>query len=126
VIVVHVIYGSNVQEYNRDLATYWQTHYPEGTVPQEAFLNGPKGQKVSPIRLISPKGAAQEFELIFPRQVDGKPLLEAGDKKISVEFMVPSVGSVDSQGRVTTSSTGTRVFREFNVDKMTLNGQIVY
>ncbi|HKF21888.1 MAG TPA: hypothetical protein VKE93_09980 [Candidatus Angelobacter sp.] len=126
VIVVHVIYGSNVQEYNRDLATYWQTHYPEGTVPQEAFLNGPKGQKVSPIRLISPKGAAQEFELIFPRQVDGKPLLEPGDKKISVEFMVPSVGSVDSQGRVTTSSTDTRVFREFNVDKMTLNGQIVY
>src|SRR5262249_5156326 len=30
VIVVHVIYGSNVQEYNRDLATFWQTRYPEG------------------------------------------------------------------------------------------------
>lgn len=41
-VVVHVIYVSNVQEYNRDLATFWRTHYPEGTVPQEAFLNVPR------------------------------------------------------------------------------------
>jgi hypothetical protein len=138
VIVVHVVYGSNVQEYNRDLATFWQTHYPEGTIPQEAFLNTPRQQKVAPVRLISPKGGAQEFELIFPRQVDGKPLLEPGDKKVSVEFLVPPVGSVDSQGRVVVGtvdsqgrsvaavSNSTRVFKEFNVDKMMLNGQVVY
>lgn len=116
VIVVHVVYGSNVQEYNRDLATFWQTHYSEGTVPQEAFLNGPRGQKVAPMRLISPKGGAQEFELIFPRVVEGKPILEPGDKTIGVEFVSPAVGSVDSA----------RVFTEFKVDKMALNGQIIY
>jgi hypothetical protein len=126
VVVVHVIYGSNVQEYNRDLATYWQTHYPEGTVPQAAFLNGPRGQKITPLRLISPKGGAQEFELIFPRLVEGKSLLEPGDKTISVEFPAPSVGSVDSLGRIINSSASTRVFAEFKVDKMMLNGQIVY
>lgn len=126
VIVVHVVYGSNVQEYNRDLTTFWQTHYPEGAVPQEAFLNGPKGQKVTPVRLISPKGGAQEFELIFPRMVEGKPLLEPGDKTISVEFLAPAVGSVDPQGRVVTSSSNTRVFTEFKVDKMMLNGQLIY
>lgn len=116
VIVVHVTYGSNVPEYNRDLATFWQTHYAEGTVPQEAFLNGAKGQKVSPVRMLSPKGGAQEFELIFPRIVDGKPLLEPGDKTISVEFVSPSIGGVDSS----------RVFIEFKVDKMALNGQLIY
>lgn len=126
VVVVHVIYGSNVLEYNRDLATFWQTHYPEGTVPQEAFLNVPRGQKVAPLKLISPKGGAQEFELIFPRVVEGKLLLEPGDKTISVEFPVPSVGSVDRLGRIVTSSTATRVFAEFKVDKMMLNGEIVY
>jgi hypothetical protein len=126
VVVVHVIYGSNVQEYDRDLATYWQTHYPEGTVPQAAFLNGPRGQKITPLRLISPKGGAQEFELIFPRLVEGKPLLEPGDKTISVEFPAPSVGSVDSLGRIITSSASTRVFAEFKVDKMMQNGQITY
>jgi hypothetical protein len=116
VVVVHVIYGSNVQEYNRDLATFWQTHYPEGTVPQEAFLDGPRGQKVAPIRLISPKGGAQEFELVFPRVVDGKPILETGDKTIGVEFQSPGVGSVASD----------RVFVEFKVEKMALNGEIIY
>jgi hypothetical protein len=126
VVVVHVIYGSNVPEYNRDLATFWQTHYSEGTVPQEAFLNVPRGQKVAPLRLISPKGGAQEFELIFPRLVEGKPLLEPGDKTISVEFPAPSVGRVDSLGRIINSSTSTRVFAEFKVDKMMLNGTIAY
>ena len=116
VIVVHVTYGSNVQEYNRDLATFWQTRYSEGTVPQEAFLNGPRGQKVAPVRMVSPKGGAQEFELIFPRVVEGKPLLEPGDKTIGVEFVAPSVGGVASS----------RVFMEFKVDKMALNGQLIY
>jgi hypothetical protein len=115
VIVVHVTFESNVPEYNRDLTAFWQ-HYPEGTVPQEAFLNGPKGQKVSPVRLMAPKGGVQEFELFFPRVVDGKPLLEPGDKTISVEFATPSVGSV----------TSARLFQEFKVDKMELNGKVIY
>jgi hypothetical protein len=116
VVVVHVTYGSNVQEYNRDLAAFWQTHYSEGTVPQEAFLNGPGGRKIPPIRMVSPKGGVQEFELIFPRTVDGKPIVEPGDKTLAVEFVSPTVGSVDSA----------RVFMEFKVDKMSLNGQVVY
>lgn len=116
VIVVHVLYGSNVQEYNRYLVAFWQTHYPEGTVPQEAFLNGPKGQKVTPIRLISPRGGAQEFELIFPRTLDGKPLLESADKSITVEFTSPTVSQVSSS----------RVLVEFKVGKMMYNGQLAY
>lgn len=135
VIVVHVIYGSNVQEYNRTLATFWQT-IPEGTVPQQAFLNGPRGQKITPIRMMSPKGGAQEFELIFPRIVDGKPLLEPGDKSISVEFLVPGLPNRDvATGRdLAQRDTATgegqvasaRVFAEFKVDKMMLNKQLVY
>lgn len=137
VIVVHVTYGSNVQEYNRALATFWQTRYPEGTVPQQAFLDGPRSHKIAPIRLISPKGGAQEFELIFPRVVEGKPLLAPGDKTIGVEFVSPAVGG---QGDPTSSSptptrpgtqseTGvasSRVFVEFKIDKMTLDGQLIY
>ena len=116
IIVVHVIYGSNVQEYNRDLATFWQTRYSEGTVPQDTFLHGSRGQKIAPVRMISPKGGAQEFELIFPRMVEGKPLLERDDKAISLEFVSPSVGGVNSS----------RVFMEFTVDKMVLDGQLIY
>jgi len=116
VIAVHVSYRSNVREYNRDLAIFWQTHWPEGSVPQQAFLTGPKGQKVTPIRLISSTVGAQEFELIFPRVVEGEPLLEPGDKGFAVEFVSPAVGQVDSS----------RVFVEFKADKMVLNGKIAY
>lgn len=137
VIVVHVTYGSNVQEFNRALATFWQTHYPEGTVPQEAFLDGPRNQKITPIRLISPKGGAQEFELIFPRVVEGKPLLEPGDKTLGVEFVSPAVGrqgdpaspSPPSARPGTQDETGmasSRVFVEFKTEKMMLNGQLIY
>ena len=68
------------------------------------------------MRLVSPKGGAQEFELIFPRVVEGKPLLEPGDKTIGVEFVSPGVGAVQSA----------RVFMEFKVDKMALNGELIY
>lgn len=136
VIVVHVIYESNVQEYNRTLAAFWQTTFPEGTVPQDAFLNGPRGQKVAPIRMISPKGGAQEFELIFPRVVEGKPLLEPGDKTISVQFLAPGLSSRDitssrdlAQRDAATRDgqvASARVFAEFKVDKMMVNGQLAY
>jgi len=115
VIVVHVTYGSNVVEYNRGLMTFWQ-NYPGGTVPQDAFLNTPRGEKIPVAQLIAPKGGAQEFELIFPRMVNGKPVLEPGDKKMSVEFMSPKIGQVDSS----------RVFVEFKVDGMMDNGRLVY
>jgi hypothetical protein len=98
------------------LTAFWQTHYSEGTVPQEAFLNRPRGQKLSPVKLISHKGGAQEFELIFPRIIDGKPLAEPGDKSVSVEFISPAVGQIGSS----------RVFVEFKVDKMMLNGRLTY
>lgn len=121
VIVVHVTYGSNVQEFNRDLATFWQTHYSEGTVPLEAFLDGPKGQKVAPVKMISPKGGAQEFELIFPRVVEGKPLVEPGDKTLAVEFISPAVGPSTANG-----VPSSRVFIQFKLDKMAMDGQLIY
>jgi hypothetical protein len=139
VVVVHVIYGSNVQEYNRDLTAWWQTHYPEGVAPQEAFLHGPKGQKVGPLRMVSPRGGAQEFELIFPRMVDGRPIVEPGDKTIGVEFHSPALnGQGATEGSSITSTNqragqgsgnnvdAARVFVEFKADKMTLNGQLIY
>ena len=116
VIVVHVVYGSNVPEYNRDLAAFWQGHYAEGAVPQDALLHGSRGEKAAPVKLISPKGGAQEFELIFPRIVEGKPLLEPGENTMSLEFVAPRIGSVDSS----------RLFVEFKADKMLFNGQLVY
>jgi hypothetical protein len=48
--------------------------------------------------------------------VDGKPLLEPGDKTLSVEFVSPAIGQMVSF----------RAFVEFKADKMVLHGQPVY
>jgi len=131
VIVVHVVYGSNVAQYENEMMVYWQTHFPIGTVPQDAFLNTPSAKKIAPIRFISPRGAAHEFELIFPRTVNGEPVIEPHDKTISVEFVTPSVGTAATltHGNVTESSGGSagrRAYVEFNVDKMKVNGKLAY
>jgi len=131
VIVVHVIYGSNIEQYVNEMMVYWQTHFPLGTVPQDAFLNTPSFKKIPPIKFISPKGGAPEFELIFPRTFNGNPVIGPNDKLISVEFEMPSLGTTATvrHGNVTDTSggvTGRRAYAEFNVGKMKQNGILVY
>jgi len=131
VIVVHVIYGSNIQQYQNEMMVFWQTKYPPGTVPQDAFLNTTSAKKVLPIKFISPKGGAPEFELIFPRTVDGKPVIGADDKLMSIEFVTPRVGNTATASRGNISDTsggasGRRAYAEFKVEKMMMDGKLVY
>jgi len=116
VVVVHVLYGSNVPVYERQLATFWQNNFPPGVVPQEAFLDLSTGKKVIPIRMVSPRTGADEFELIFPRVVDGQPLLTDDSKVLGIEFQAPTIGKIP----------GDRVHIEFKTSKMRFNGAVVY
>ncbi len=115
-VIVHVYYGSNVPAYDRELATFWQTTYPSGVIPQEAFLNTASGKKVTPLRLNAPKGGGNEFELIFPRVVDGEPVATGTSKTLSVEFHSPKIQNVPEG----------RVFIEFKPDKMQYHGTLSY
>ena len=127
VIVVHVLYGSNVQAYERELMRYWKS-FPKGTVPQEAALTTSTGVKVQPLQFISPPGAALEFELIFPRMVNGEPLITPAVKSFSVEFRHPNVGNLETEqlgGNVSVEKYA-RVSVEFKTEKMLLNGVTVF
>ncbi len=142
VIVVHVVYGSENADYNRSLAAFWQNHFPEGYIPVDTLFHGSNGQKISPTKIISPKNGAQEFEFVFPRSVDGKPLIEADAKTIGIEFDTPGSNSTGSAAHVaigTSQNTsvggvrtsvggvkGGRVFVEFKVDKMKMDGKLIY
>ena len=116
VIVVHVLYGTNVQNDEREMMRFWQTSYPEGTVPVEAYLSTGSGKRVTPIKYVAAKGAGLEFELIFPRHKDGEPIITPDVKTISVEFQHPNIGLEGTA----------RVFQEFKTEKMTVNGAVVY
>jgi hypothetical protein len=114
VILIHVLYGSNVQIYEREMARFWQG-FPQNTVPMNCSLISSSNVRVAPFRLVSPQTGAYEFELIFPRRVNGELWIKPDDKKIRVEFPHPNVGI-----------GGARVFIEFDLEKMKWNGQLEY
>ncbi len=116
VIVVHVLYGSNIQKDERDLMTFWQTHYPEGTVPMEATLITSSGRRVQPIKYVSGKGGTLEFEMIFPRILNGELLLTPDTKILALEFQHPDIGVEGAA----------RIYQEFKTDKMMVKGEVVY
>jgi hypothetical protein len=115
VIVVHVLYGTNIQNDERELMRFWQA-YPEGTVPTEAFLTTSTGKRIPPIKYVSAKGGGLEFELIFPRTLNGEPLITPDVKTLGVEFHHPNIGL---EGEA-------RVYQDFKIEKMTVNGVIIY
>ncbi|MCL5287694.1 MAG: hypothetical protein M1453_06840 [Acidobacteria bacterium] len=115
VIVVHVLYGSNIQKDERELMRFWQTFYPEGTVPMEAYLTA-GGKRVPAIKYVTAKGGSLEFELIFPRVVDGVPIIDPNLKMISVEFQHPNIGL----------EGGARVYQDFKLEKMAVKGTVLY
>jgi hypothetical protein len=116
VIVVHVYYGSNVTMTQRDMMRFWQTNYPEGTVPAEAFLSTSTGKRVAAIRYVAAKGGSLEFELIFPRIQNGEPIVTSDVKSIGVEFQHPNIGT---EGEA-------RVYHDFKTEKMMLKGVLSF
>jgi hypothetical protein len=92
VIVVHVLYSSNIQAFERQLAEYWQNIPPE-KIPEELFLINEREQRIAPIRFTSKKGGAYEFDLAFPRTVNGDPIIHDTDKIFNIQFHNPAVGT---------------------------------
>jgi len=115
VIVVHVLFGSNVQFFEREMMRHWQS-FPTGTVPLSATLINSKDERVTPIRYISPPGGQLEFELIFPRRIEGRPFLAPDVKAVRIEFQHPGIRGMPVE----------RVFKEFKIEKMMLNGELIY
>ncbi len=116
VVVVHVVYGSNVPEYARPLSRYWQQQTTERVKDIVTLIAG-DGRRVPPIRYEALQGGGTEFEVTFPRMVDGKPLLAPSDKALSFEFMHPPIGG---------ATTPSRILLRFPVKAMVRNGEVVY
>jgi hypothetical protein len=110
VIVVHVLYSSNVQAFERQLAEHWQ-NIRTGAIPEEVFLINERGDRVPPTHFSSPRGGAYEFDLAFPRTINGEPVIHERDKTFQIEFHNPAVGTQatrtpESNGSPATPSAG--------------------
>jgi hypothetical protein len=112
VILIHVYYNSSTQATARQLAQYWQS-IPAESIPVNVYLINEHGLRVSPIRFVSPKSGAYEFEIIFPRMVNNEPVVLAGDKNLRLQFPHPGVGNFSSD----------LALLEFKIDKMVWEGK---
>ncbi len=131
-IVFHFVYETSTASFGRELAQYWQS-IPSESAPSEVYLINQRGDRVRPIRIVAPRSAAYEFEMIFPRTVNNEPVLRDGDKTFQLQFPEPTIGTLpatnSSTNRITTPTTifpaETAVF-EFRVDKMIWGGKLAY
>ena len=113
-IVMHVTYTANVQNDDRDLARHWHSQTAE-TLKNFVFLIGGGGVKVPLSIYRSGDSAAREFQFVFPREYNGRPVIGPGDKSLMLEFNHPNI-----------RGTAARVLIEFKIDKMMIKGTPVY
>lgn len=112
-VVVQIEYRSTPLALRSELATLWQTQ-SEGGLKQEIFLISPRG-RIPPARIFVAPGGG-DIQLMFPRVVEGRPILEPTDKRLGLEFLHPTVGVL----------TAERVFVEFKVKNLVLNNELLY
>lgn len=91
VIVLHVLYSSNVQTFERQLADHWQNIRADA-VPVDFYLITERGDRISPVHFSSPKGGTYEFDMAFPRMANGEPIIHPDDKTFQIQFINPAVG----------------------------------
>jgi len=131
VIWIHVTYGSNLQAFEREMATYWKAIAPEAP-PVDMYLITEKGERVPPIRINSPQNGAYSFDLIFPRMKNREPLVHDGDKTLNLQFTHPAIGNQTQKNTTNPVDPSIDVFGEervliqFKVDKMVVNGKASY
>lgn len=115
-VIVVVRYETNNTENDRQLARFWQTQTLD-LLKNSVYLIPQKGDKVRLIQFAAAPGAERIFQFVFPREVDGKPIIDpVKDKNIKLEFSYPVIGGMGDG----------RAFMEFKLDKMVFDGNVAY
>lgn len=114
-VVVYVTYTASGRADPGALQQYWKSQSVE-TLKDKVFLSGSEGVKAPLMQFTPAEGDAPAFQFIFPRQVQERPLVGPGDKRLQLEFPHPGVSAGGER----------RIRMEFKVSKMVVGGQVVY
>jgi hypothetical protein len=120
-VVVYVTYETNSQTKAMELARHWQSQTAD-LLKNTVFLRNSKGEQVPLAQFNPPQGAERSFQFIFPRQINGKPLVSPDDKSLMLEFAYPVV---TVPGGYSTLGDG-KGFMEFKPKKMVFQGNLEY
>jgi hypothetical protein len=115
VVVITVSYDINDRNNALELARHWQSQTTD-TLKNVVYLSNTKGDKVPVARYTADQGAGRSFQFMFPREVNGKPLLSPQDKSVKLEFTYPVIGGMGDG----------KAFMEFKAEKMIFEGNIAY
>jgi len=109
-IVVSVDFDSNhretLMEVNRQLR-----QATRDTLDQRAYLISDRVGRVNLKDYVPPSADGTGAKLIFPRQINGEPVVGTQDKQVKLEFVVPG--------------SGHKVYIVWKVADLTCNGQLV-
>jgi hypothetical protein len=124
-IVVVVQYGSSLPESDTTLATFWQSQSLE-TVKNTTLLSGPDGDRMQPIAFVAGRGAAREFQFVFPKNPAAAQAHP--DAPVILEFVPPSPfanTSTPPDGAGGLGSPDRLVFK-FQPKDMLVGGKVAY
>ena len=114
-VIVSISFETNNLDYLCDLNRHWEIQSTD-LLKNSVYLSASKGEKVPILQFIPGNSASQEFQFIFPREVNGKEILQPGGKTLQLEFAYPVIDELgDGRG-----------FIEFKTDKMKINNKVVY
>jgi hypothetical protein len=108
-VVVHVAYRSDVEADNQRLRQHWQAQTTE-RLRDSVFLIGSRGARVPLRHYTVAQGVQQAFQFVFPRQVEGRPVVGPQDEWLQVEFRY----------------NGQRLRVEFPTKKMMVDGELLF
>ncbi|MGH9961434.1 MAG: hypothetical protein ACREBC_30615 [Pyrinomonadaceae bacterium] len=114
-LVLYVSYSSNVQVDDREMARHWGSQTTE-TLKNFVFLILPGGNKIPLSGYAVSQGASREFQFVFPRTFEGRPLVSAQDQALQLEFPHPKIRDQKES----------RVLISFKAEKMLIDGEVVY
>lgn len=110
-VIVALEYATNDPNATRDLRTFLETARTE-TLKQSVYLITPRHGRLELREYYPPSPDGTGAKFIFPRQVNGQPVLGPQDKEIRFDFFVPPIGQ--------------RLFLSFKASKMMYHGQLEY
>lgn len=119
-VIVAVEFSSNDPDSTREMKQFLATARTE-TIKQSVYLIGEHLGRVSLKEYFPPSNDGTGAKFVFPRTMNGKPVIAAGDKEARFEFLVPVV---DRNAGGQTNRQKLSV--PFKVEKMVYKGELSY
>lgn len=114
VVIYITMRTTAAQDVARSLAEHWRQQKVE-TLKTSVFLVGGSGEKAPLVEYSYAEGKGA-FQMSFPRQAGGRPLLLPGDKSLRLEFDHPALEK----------KAATHIVIDFDAKDMKLGNEVIY